>query len=272
VLTELQAEDIELNSVALIRLGVLERHAGHIADALSRLSQAEFIVEESGPLVTGRYYHELGITLRDIALAENRTEYFDSLSGYLQRAFYEFVAIGHHRYAAAAANNHGFFLLALRRFDEAEVHLIHARRLLEGFDDKIRTAQVQDTLARLYVATERLELANFASESAVACLEACDEEALLAEALTTKGFVLCKLNRHTEARTTLEGARRIAERCGDTEGAGRALLIVIEEMYEELDQHELCSLVGRLRELLEHTQVASSRSRLENCLKLISTS
>jgi tetratricopeptide (TPR) repeat protein len=272
VLNELQAEDSELNSVALIRLGVLERHAGHIADSLSRLSQAESVVEECGPLVTGRYYHELAITLRDIAIAENRTEHLNSVSDYLQRAFYEFIAIGHHRYAAVVENNHGFFLLLLGRFAEAEVRLLHARRLLEGFDDRIRTAQVEDTLARLYAVTERLGLADFASESAVACLETGDEEALLAEALTTRGFVLCKLNRHSEAHTILEGARRIAERCGDTEGAGRALLIVVEEMHNELNPNELCALADRLRTLLEHTQVASTRSRLENCLKLVSGS
>jgi DNA-binding winged helix-turn-helix (wHTH) protein/tetratricopeptide (TPR) repeat protein len=272
VLTELQDEDHELKSLALIRLGVLERHAGHVADGLSRLSQAQFAVEESGPFVTGRYYHELAITLRDIAIAENRTDYFDSVTAYFQRAFYEFVAVGHHRYTAVAENNHGIFLLALGRFDQAEVHLVHARRLLEGFDDKIRTAQVEDTLARLYVVTQRLDLADFSSESAVTCLETCDEEALLAEALTTRGLVLSKLNRHNSARQVLEGARRIAERCGDSEGAGRALLIVFEEMYDQLDQHELCYLAVRLRELLEHTQVASTRSRLENCLKQVSGS
>ena len=269
VLAELQSEDNELKSLALIRLGVLERHAGHLTDSLSRLSQAQFIVEESGPLVTGRYYHEFANTLRDIALEENRTDYLDSVTLYLQRALYEFVAIGHHRYAAAVENNHGVFLLALGRFDEAEDHLIRARRLLEGFDDKIRTAQVEDTLARLYAATERLDLADNASERAVACLEACDEEALLAEALTTRGLVFCQLLRHNEARTILEGAWRIAERCGDSEGAGRALLIVFEQMYDELHPNERLSLAGRMRELLEHTQVASTRSRLEHCLKLI---
>jgi len=103
----------------------------------------------------------------------------------------------------------------------------------------------------------------------VAGLEACDEEALLAEALTTRGLVLCKLNRNLEARTVFEGARRIAERCGDLEGAGRALLIVFEEMYDQLDPQERYDLADRMRELLEYTQVATTRARVENCLKLI---
>ena len=272
VLHELRAEDTELRCLALIRLAVLERHAGHVADSLSRLSEAEFIVEESGPFVTGRYYHELAITLREIAIAENRSEYFDSATRHLQRALYEFVAIGNHRYAAIVENNHGFLHLAQGRFDEAEVHLVRARQLFEGFHDKIRTAQVEDTLARLYVATERLDLANQASQRAVAYLEECDEEALLAEALTTRGLIFCRLNRHNEARTILEGARRIAERCGDSEGAGRALLILFEEMSNNLEPQERSCLAARMRELLEHTQVVSTRSRFENCLKLISSS
>ena len=269
VLNELQSEDSELKSLALIRLSVLERHAGHIADSLARLSEAKSMVDESGPLVSGRYYHELAITLNEIAIAENRSEYFDRVTHYYQRAFYEFVAIGHHRYVSVAENNYGFWLLGQERFQDAEVHLRHARTLFEALDDKIRTAQVDDTLARLYVATQRLELADSFSQRAVAGLEACDEEALLAEALTTRGLVLCKLNRNLEARTVFEGARRIAERCGDLEGAGRALLIVFEEMYDQLDPQERYDLADRMRELLEYTQVATTRARVENCLKLI---
>ena len=268
VLNELQSLDSELRSLTLIRLSVLERHAGHIADSLCRLSEAESLVKDSGAFVSGRYYHELAITLRDISIAENRTELLDTVTRHFQRAFFEFVAIGNHRYAAIAENNQGFSLLMLERFDEAEVHLRQARKLFDGFDDHIRRAQVDDTLARLYVATKRLDLADSASRRAVASLEACDEEALLAEALTTRGLVLCTLNRNSEARTVLEGARRIAERCGDSEGAGRALLMVFEEMYHQLDPQERHDLAARMRELLEHTQVATTRARLEKCLKL----
>ena len=177
------------------------------------------------------------------------------------------MAIGHHRYAAVVENNHGLLLLSLERFEEAEAHLRQARRLFEAFDDKIRSAQVDDTLARLYAATNRLDVADLISQRAVTCLESSDEEALLAEALTTKGLISCKQNRRSEARGILEGAWRIAERCGDSEGAGRALLMIVEEMYDELDASERHHIVARMRELLECTQVASTRMRLENCLR-----
>jgi TolB-like protein len=270
VLRELKPSDAELRSLVSIRLGVVERHAGHIVDSFAHLSEAKVIVEECGPLVTGRYHHELATTLQVIAIAEDRAEYLESVTHHFQRAFSEFMAIGHHRYAAVVENNHGWLLLTLRRFVEAEVHLVNSRRLFEGLDDKIRGAQVDDTLARLYIATNQFELADSASQRAVICLERNDEDALLAEALTTRGLVFCKLNRRPEARAVLEGARRVAERCGDAEGAGRALLTLVEEMCDDLDDSERYYLGPRMQELLERTQVASTQSRLEKCLRLIS--
>ena len=69
-------------------------------------------------------------------------------------------------------------------------------------------------------------------------LQGSGEDALLAEALTTQGSILCRLGHRQEAKPILERARRVAERCGDREGAGRALLILIEEMCEQLADDE----------------------------------
>jgi len=271
ILGELKSEDSELRSLALIRLGVVERHAGHISDSLTRFSEAYPLLQEGGPLLSGRYFHELGTTLQEIALAESHSDYLDTSNHHFQRAFYEFAAVGHHRYAAVVENNHGFLLLKLGRFEEAEVRLVHARNLFEQFNDAVRKSQVEDTLARLYIATNRLELSDSASQKAVGCLETNDEEALLAEALITRSILLCRFKRFTEARATLEGAWRIAQRCGDFEGAGRALLVLVEEMYNQLNPFERHHIANRMRDLLEHTQMASTRSRLEKCLVLIST-
>jgi DNA-binding winged helix-turn-helix (wHTH) protein/tetratricopeptide (TPR) repeat protein len=270
VLRGLESEDSELRSIALIRLGVVERHAGCIADSLTRFDEAYSFLQDCGPLVSGRYYDELGTTLQEIALAENRSDYLDTANHHFQRAFYEFAAIGHHRYAAVVENNHGFLLLKLGRFRDAEIRLVHARKQFEEFNDIVRKSQVDDTLARLYIAMNRLDSAIVASERAVTGLEANDEEALLAEALTTRGVLFCKLDRFAEARPMLEGAWRIAERCGDSEGAGRALLLLFEQMYSQMAQTERQYIATRMRQLLENTQTASTRARLEKCLMLIS--
>ena len=87
--------------------------------------------------------------------------------------------------------------------------------------------------------------------------------------LRTKARLFYKQDRSNEARQMLEGAWRIAERCGDNEGAGRALLILIEEMHHQMGKGELNRIAVRMRELLEHTQQASTRARLAECLKTL---
>ena len=266
---ELKAEDNDLRALAFVRLAVVERHAGHITDSISTLSRASDIVDQTGLLVTGRYHHELAAVLKDAAIAENRLNQLEIAQKHFARAYYEFEAIGHLRYTAVAENNHGYLLLDLGHYDEAEVHLLRAQRLFRQLEDNIRRAQVDDCLTHLYIATNRFDVAQSTVDNAIASLEADDEEALLAEALTTKGRLFCKLNRYAEARQLLEGAWRIAERCGDKEGAGRALLILVEEIGPHLEQTERNRLALQVRDLLGHTQSASTRTRLVECLKII---
>lgn len=269
ILNGLHSTDRDLKSLGLIRLGVAERHAGQVTDSLSRLIEAYGTLQENAPLVTGRYYHELGTALNDLAVAEKTFRYFYHVKKYFLRAYYEFVAIGHHRYAAVVENNLGFLLLNLGCYSEAEVHLLRAQRLFRAFGDKIRSAQVDDTLARVYMTTGRLSVAELAAHNAVSCLEQYDEEALLAEALTTKGMILCELQRFSEARAILERARSIADRCGDLEGEGRALLVMVEQFHNEFTELELSNVSARMEELLQRSQLASTRSRLISCLKRI---
>ncbi len=269
VLAELQPGDNDLKSFGLIRLAVVERHAGQIKNSLSSLAIALDLLEQNGPLITGRYHHELASSLKELALAEDEAKHTDSASFHYERAFFEFCAIGHHRYAAVVKNNHGLLLLNLSRFEDAEVHLFNARVLFEAFHDTIRCAQVDDTIARLYLATDRFDLARVAAERAVISLETSDEEALLAEALVTKGTVLFKLNRHQEAQRVLQGAWRIAERAGDYEGAGRALLLILEEMWDRLEPDEQLQMGTRLRVLLADTQQATIATRVQRCLKRV---
>ena len=43
-------------------------------------------------------------------------------------------------------------------------------------------------------------------------LEGSGEDALLAEALTTQGLILCRLGHRSEAKPLIERARRVAEK------------------------------------------------------------
>ena len=133
----------------------------------------------------------------------------------------QFEKIGNLRFVAAVENNHGYLLLTLKRFDEAQVHLQRARELFDDLGDSVGCAQVDETLAQLYLASTQHELAERSVRLAVETLETTGESALLAEALTTQGLVLCRLGRRHEAKPILDRAQRVAERCGDYESAGK---------------------------------------------------
>jgi signal transduction histidine kinase/ActR/RegA family two-component response regulator len=265
-LVALSDNDRELKAVALIRLAIIERHSGRLGEALNLLNEAAPLSDEASPWTKARFHTELANTLKDLGAAESRQPYFDRALGHYQEALLQFEHIGNFRYAAAVENNHGYLLLTLKRFEEAQLHLQRARKLFDGFGDGVGCAQVDETLAQLYLASERYELAERSIRLAVDTLETSEEDALLAEALSTQGLVLCRLGRRYEAKPTLERAQRVAERCGDREGAGKSLLILIEEMCEHLGDDERREIGARLDQLLANSQQASTRERLHNCL------
>ncbi|MGH9929526.1 MAG: ATP-binding protein [Pyrinomonadaceae bacterium] len=265
-LNDLTDQEADLRGIALVRLATVERHAKRIHDALSLLREVGSLIDYLSPWTKGRFYLEFATTMTDFGIAENRDEYFDSALDHYRDAFSHFEGIGNRRYTAIVENNQGYLLSTLRRFDEAQLHLERARRLFEELGDQVRRAQVDETLAQLYLASEQYGLAQRSVSRAIETMETAGEEALLAEALSTHGLVLCKLGRRHEAKPILHRARRVAERCGDYEGAGRALLILIEEMCDQLGEDECQEIGAQASQLLANSQQASSSERLENCL------
>jgi tetratricopeptide (TPR) repeat protein len=160
----------------------------------------------------------------------------------------------------------------MHRVAEAEFHLRRAREVFEYFDDRIRCAQVDDSLARLYLDDGRLHDAETAIESSIKTMEAGDEDALLAESLMTKGIIYCKLRRYKEAQKLLEASYRLSSRCGDTEGAGRAVLIIAEEIADVIEMEERPFLRAQLKDLLLKSQQASVKDRAKECLRRMAIS
>lgn len=268
-LKELSPDDYELRGAALIRSAGLERSSGCPQNALAFLNQAAEIIELTGPWVNGRYHFELATTLKELAITESCNEHISFALKHFQEGLYEFKAIGNHRYAASLENNFGYLLLNLNQFDEAEDRLVRARKLFDSLGDKVRRAQVDETLAQLHLARRQFDLAHQAISQSVETLETGGEGALLAESLTTQGVVLCRLGRRREAKRVLDRANRVAESCDDSEGAGRALLIIIEEMCGELDDDELQELGARLEHSLSGSRQQSIVERLRKCRQLI---
>jgi tetratricopeptide (TPR) repeat protein len=174
--------------------------------------------------------------------------------------------VGHHRYVAAVENNMGFLLLTLGSHETSEKHLLRARKFFEGFSDTVRGAQVNETLARLHLETKQYALAQEEIERAVKILELTDNEALLAEALITNGVAANRLTRYSDAQRSFEAAYKVAERCGDNEGAGRALLVMFEEMGNRLQQSEKSQVSEKLKSLLATTQQTALQVRVEESI------
>ena len=268
-LKDLTEQEVELRGIALVRIASVERHASRLHDALSLLNEASRLIESFTPWTKGRYHLEFATTLKNLGIAEGRNAYFDKALGHYREALTHFEGLGNRRYTAIVENNHGYLLSALKRFGEAQFHLEHARRLFEELGDSVRRSQVDETLAQLYLASGQYELAQRCVSRAVETMETSGEEALLAEALTTQGLVLCKLGRRHEAKPILHRAQRVAERCGDHEGAGKPLLILIEEICDQLSNDERREIGARVDQLLANSQQVATRERLGQCLDKI---
>lgn len=252
---ELSTDQLEIKCLCLIYLGMVERDAGRLMDAVGKLEEAASIIGPAGRLVTARYHLELAGTLRAMALSDQ--QHNDEIRLHYATALYESHAIGDHRTTAIAENNLGLLLLTLGAWEESEQHLLRARRLFEALADNSRRAQVNETLTRLYVATDRYSLADQTIEEAIQVLERTAGEAILSEALITSGIVRCRLDSFGNAQKRFEAAYNISERCGDREGARRALLSMYDEMGDRLGLDELSQIVGKLKKLQEITEASS---------------
>ena len=177
--------------------------------------------------------------------------------------------MGNHRYAAVVENNHGYLLLTIGDLSEAEAHLSRARKLFDSLRDPVCRAQVDETLARLHLAAKRYHLAEKVIARAIETLEIGAQEAILSEALTTQGVVLARLGRYREAKWVFDRGSQLAERCGDSDGAGRALLIMVEEMCRSLSEDELEEIALRLKKFLRHSQQSATQERLRKALEQI---
>jgi len=254
--------EAELKSHCLIFCSVLERDSGRLYDSMARLLEAENL-HVSGLLMRARRDLELATTLKDLAVCESKESYNDRARVHYGNALYEFEAIGHHRMAAIVENNLGFLLLNVGFHEQSEIHLLRSRRFFDALSDNLRVAQVNETLTRLYIATERYSLAKQTIENAVQALELTHGEAVLSEALTTNGIVACRLHRYKDAKKRFEVAYNVSERCGDREGARRALLSMFEEMRERLDHDELRQIVQKLQRLQSFSEPSPLSARVE---------
>jgi CheY-like chemotaxis protein len=237
-----------------------------LSEALRLYSEAADIVKQSTDhALKGTFHNSFGLALRRLADADNKEDYLDRALIEYAAASFHFEQAGNRHYHARVENNLGYLFFKVERYKEAHSHLDRARHLFIELKDLETAAQVDDTRARTLLAEGRFREAERFARSAVQTLEKGDEQALLAEALTTNGIALARLGNHARSRVLLQRAIEVAERAGDLEGAGRAHLSLIEEMGEQTSPTELASIYQSAANLLQRSQDPSVGKRLIAC-------
>lgn len=259
-------QNYELKAILLIRAGIVEVWAQRLNEAVRFYDEAiPFVEQTQDHALKGSFHFEYGLVLRRLSAPENREDYLD-------RALIEYAASGFHYEQAGNVHalarvelNLGYLFYTIQRYKEAHRHLDNARHLFLRLRDKGTAAQVDDTRARTLLAEGHIIEAERVARSAVRVLEKSDQQALLAEALTTQGVALARLGNHPRSKVLLEHAIEVAVVVGDLEGAGRAKLSIIEELEEKLPAKELVSIYRSAIDLLKGSQDPATGKRLIAC-------
>jgi hypothetical protein len=92
---------------------------------------------------------------------------------------------------------------------------------------------------------------------------------MTAEALTTYGTALARLDKFSKARASLDKAITVAHSAGDPESGGVAALTMAEELSTQLPFSELLAYYRIAEAELKTSQHAKIQDRLANCARLI---
>lgn len=270
VLSRLANKDGEQKAIALLRLSVVENSATRFHESLCALTQAAPIVEAiNNHSIKGRFHVQLATALKNLGASENREDYTDRALIEYAAASFHFEQAGHTRYRAAVENNLGGLYLATSRLTEAREHLERARKLFVRLKDRVHTAQVDETRARLLLAQGRNVEAEKVSRDAVRTLEQGDEQSLLAEALATHGAALARIGHDEQARLAFHRAIEVAHQAGAHNDAGHAALTMLEELSERLAPDERRIIYERADHLLAISDHQRTLHRLRQAARQV---
>ncbi|HEX7721438.1 MAG TPA: helix-turn-helix domain-containing protein [Pyrinomonadaceae bacterium] len=255
----------DLRAVLLIRAGIIEENTRRLQSALNFYNEAQPLVDKSEDhVLKGSFHFEYALVLRRLAAPENREDYLDRALIEYAAASFHYEQAGNQRYQALVENNLGYLYYTIGRHKDAHKHLDRARNLFSNLKDIGHVALVDDTRARILLEEDRPADAERLIRQAIRGLERGDEQAILAEALTTYGVVLARLGRHARSRELLERAMEVAEIAGDREGSARAKISVIEELTSQTSAEELAAEYQAAVSLLTDSQDPTTARRLIN--------
>jgi tetratricopeptide (TPR) repeat protein len=204
-----------------------------------------------------------------LGTSKNREDYIDRALVEYAAASYHFEQAGHKRFQARVENNVGFLFATIGRFDEAHEHLGRARGLHFSVGDQGGAAGAEDTRAQAFLLQGKYADAERFARRAVQALKQGGEQTVLAEALTTHGKALARLNQTHIAKTTLDQALEIAQTAGNPDRAGIAAITAIEELSNHLPVDTLHNYYRTAETLLSNSQNLSLKTRLGECARRV---
>jgi tetratricopeptide (TPR) repeat protein len=240
---------------ALLNTAIVEQVANRFDEALRIYRDAGPLFEQStNHSLKGKFHNSYAIVLKGVGLARDSETYIDQALVEFAAARFHFEQAGHKRFRARVENNEGFVFARLGRFKEAHEHLNRARALHLSVGDHGGAAGVDDTRAQTYLLEGKNQDAEKLSRSAVRALEHGGEQSILAEALTTHGIALARLDQKPTARVVLERAISVALQAGDPDTGGIAALTMIEELGGTVQPHDLKDYFRQAESLLARSQ------------------
>lgn len=256
----------------LVSLAMLEMSATHYKEAL-RIHQdaAPLFARSKNHFLKGVFHNEYALTLRNVGEAEGLADYNDRALMEYTAAGFHFEQVGHTRYLALVENNLGFLFLKVGKLIEAHQHLNRSRALFTKLRDKGHIAQIDETRARAFLAQGLVSQAETTVRSSVRTLEEGDQSSQLAEALTTHGTALARLERFERAHAQLKRAMDVASEAGDPEKAGLAALTILEVLPSFVPPPVLRDYFRSAESFLAQSQFAGADVRLGQCARMILT-
>lgn len=157
---------------ALIGLSVVEWSASHYRESLRILTDSAPLFKKiTSHTIKGVYHMQLAMVLRNLATPENEAAQFRRVLNEYEEADHHFKLARNTVLRAHVKNNVGFLFYKLSRFREAHEYLDQARRLTAIVKDRVRTAQVDETRAQVFIAEQKFAEAESAARNAARTFE-----------------------------------------------------------------------------------------------------
>jgi tetratricopeptide (TPR) repeat protein len=270
VLNDLAETHSEQKLRALLNSAIVEKVATREQEALRiyRDAAPQFEVSTNHSL-KGKFHNSYATLLKSLGVSEKREEYLDAALVEFAAASFHFEQAGHHRFQARVENNVGFLFASIGRFPEAHQHINNARRLCVQLADHGLAAYADDTLAQVFLMEGNSEQAEKVARRAVQALKQGGEQTALAEALTTHGKALARLNQTNISRVALDQAVEISQTAGNPDRGGIAAVTAIEELGDYLPVDALQHYYRTAETLLSNSQNLSLKTRLGECARRV---